>query len=914
MCHDNVYKKIMKYFAKKSIILFFIVLFLHTFVSATFAVDLGSTFVRLDSNSASQSPGNILVVATTNESVSEDEVRVTFGNAWTISSLASNFTVSTANLPSGVTAWPGIGTSTAVNGNAVTFPSNSLSAGTQYGFYISGGVPLNPVAGNSGDYVWKVATLVSSLVSSDSDSMIAIISDNTITVTGIVAADPTDLSTEITSTSSGTTFKQLEVIDYQIEYGSDLLYPTTLTLQAEWEQGSIGGGSPSIDILEYVGNSASDGYNSTSPVIDTINRTITWTITAFPASTQNQVVTFSLKTLAGYTNSSIVSFNVNSRILTPVTTSYQTVTQTYEYLPSAIIEDFGSSDSSDSDSSSDSITDSVQTPASEFVSTIIKSKSTNMATIQADFSSPKGRVISYGTSITNISKNIISENSQKIHIFELHGLNSDTQYFYQFKTINGESISDVFTFRTAIYTDIKPTLFPTFLNINNQGLVPYFSSTNKSNKPKKLPTSILTTSSPYALALFFENHESIDDVFLYLKNRNNVGIKNQSVIKTKLSEVSEGVYATKINTSDIASIYDVYIQVSDKSNNLNDFLLSSVYVVDPIKIINAQTNYPVEDVRIYLYKYDENLKIFEFFLPGINLEENPFYSNYKGEVSPVLSAGRYKINLSAIGYEDQELEFIIKSNSLDIFPMVSLEPSKYDFITFIRYHLTTVTSLFDATKSKLIELSFSNKFFDLVSLFSIFALSLLSVKSLTARTHISFWQFPSYIKTHLKHLFNVNKNRIIYGKVIDKETKKPISRVLISLFDSKTKSLSKQLTTNKKGYFHFESDKYLLDYLVIAQNHTKIEGVIDTISEQNSLIEIELEPVEKMSSKFFDRSKLVVESLFGFIFEGLLVFSFIIEILSIYTLGLKEVIPFLLLTIFNFILWIFYLSTHKFFN
>jgi hypothetical protein len=72
------------------------------------------------------------------------------GTDYTVNATAANWTVDTLNLPQvpvpsgGVytlttpTAWPGIGTATAVSGKTVTFPSTDLTVGTTYCFHFSG--------------------------------------------------------------------------------------------------------------------------------------------------------------------------------------------------------------------------------------------------------------------------------------------------------------------------------------------------------------------------------------------------------------------------------------------------------------------------------------------------------------------------------------------------------------------------------------------------------------------------------------------------------------------------------------------------------------------------------------------------------------------------------------------------------
>lgn len=107
-----------------------------------------------------------------------------------------------------------------------------------------------------------------------------------VTLNATVPASPTDFSASIQALDSGNNVPQGSTLSYEITYGSDLSTATNLTVEASWSRGTISGdSSPSVTIVDYVIGSANDAYNNTAPVVDTINRTITWNIASFPANT-----------------------------------------------------------------------------------------------------------------------------------------------------------------------------------------------------------------------------------------------------------------------------------------------------------------------------------------------------------------------------------------------------------------------------------------------------------------------------------------------------------------------------------------------------------------------------------------------------------------------------------------------------
>lgn len=102
-------------------------------------------FLRLDRMAISTATGGTICF-TPQTTATEGKVVITFpstgatadGTHFSVNQTAANWTVTTTNLPTGSTAWLGIGTATAVSGGAVTFPSSDLTVGTQYCFNFTG--------------------------------------------------------------------------------------------------------------------------------------------------------------------------------------------------------------------------------------------------------------------------------------------------------------------------------------------------------------------------------------------------------------------------------------------------------------------------------------------------------------------------------------------------------------------------------------------------------------------------------------------------------------------------------------------------------------------------------------------------------------------------------------------------------
>ncbi len=172
-------------------------------------------YIRLDRLAASTTTGGT-VCAQADTVGTEADVQVTFPTGFTVNTTASNWTVTTTNLPSGATAWPSIATATAVSGQTVTFPSGDMTVSTLYCFNFSGTSTLtNATAGN--DKTGTVTTRTSGPATIDSSGYaLSIVSNDQIVVTATVPATfsfslsgntdtfTSNLSTTTTSTSGRT--------------------------------------------------------------------------------------------------------------------------------------------------------------------------------------------------------------------------------------------------------------------------------------------------------------------------------------------------------------------------------------------------------------------------------------------------------------------------------------------------------------------------------------------------------------------------------------------------------------------------------------------------------------------------------------------------------------------------------------
>jgi len=164
----------------------FFVLFLSG-TSPVKAAQLNEVYINLFRLKASTDTGGTVCAKIATTASTDATIRVTFPTGFTVNSTASNWTVTTINLPAGSTAMPGINTATAVSGQDVTFPISNISSDTTlYCFNFSGTSTLtNPTAGN--DKTGTVYVQATGPTTIDSGNYaLSIVADDEIAITASV--------------------------------------------------------------------------------------------------------------------------------------------------------------------------------------------------------------------------------------------------------------------------------------------------------------------------------------------------------------------------------------------------------------------------------------------------------------------------------------------------------------------------------------------------------------------------------------------------------------------------------------------------------------------------------------------------------------------------------------------------------
>ncbi len=724
-------------------------------------------------------------------------------------------------------------------------------------------------------------------------------------VTATVPADPSDFNVQMVQLTSGDDFPQNTNIEYEITYGSELNTQVNFTLEAQWYDGETEDQSTIVSVVDYLSGSATNAYGGAVPVIDTVNKKITWEITNFPPST-SQTVRFKLRTNANYQGSQIVTFKVAGRIdgpgfVTPDSNAFST------YLYSASPTPTPSPTASNPSPGPTSSPTSSPLPSNPEIQIIqIRTISDNSAQIYIQTLPATKSVIKYGASIKSLNKSVSSSTFTTDQFLTLTGLLADTQYYFQVTstTSAGKQItSDIYTFKTAINSEIPTVNLDSFVATSNETILTLLGDSGSEAQLKNnyivIPTG---TVFQFKFALTAPSGAKVQAV---IRKSDVLGantfVKQQeaSTEIVNLIEIEPGVYAGNLQTSNKSGNYEIYARITDKNGNIIEQKIANLRVIKKFTAQNKTNGKPIEGARVLFYIFNESTGKYQVIPASALSEGNPVYTDKSGQVNTVLPQAKYKVEVSRLGFKDQTVKFTIGIKSGQDFPLIQMEKEGFNLISTIKYYLKTTNDIFLFNTQIYAQiLTGSARFFDLVAFVILLSLVLLALFAFSRKNHMPVTSFKSYF-FYLKDK-NARNERYIHGVVYD-EHDMPISQANVYLTNEVDEAIISHTKTNKNGEFFFKKgkDKYLI---MVMKKGFKSTNLVKYEERDHVKFKISLEQeggVREIAHNFSH----IIETFLGMGFEVILIASLLFEVLFLNTFGILKTLPFLAISGFNLLLW-----------
>jgi hypothetical protein len=755
------------------------------------------------------------------------------------------------------------------------------------------------------------------------------------------------------------TYEQNEEFEIQITYGSNLSFAAPMTIVAQWSQGTIQGQvHPSEDILDYVVGSATVAYGSTQPVIDTINRTITWTISSFPAQLTDEAMSFHLKTNFNYTASQPITFTIKSHLTDSETTiDAAEITRSYYYnplgpTPTPTITPTPSSTSNPTSTLTPTPT-GILSPISNSQGFIIRSVyirgiSDESIIVYLTTNQQSTSKIAYGISPNSLNQSVMDSSLDTEHQMVLSDLLPDTKYYFRVTATNKNNkkyASDIFVVRTASVSDTPIIAKDTFIVTSSDKILvapinPALDNlTTREQKTLVIPQSII-----YDFRFSLAKVEPVKSIKVVLRKKNAVlgvntsmlaqlfGLNSRedvildnsqeitptsdiSTINVKevgLTEIQPGIFTGRLISNLPIGKYELFAVIADNNGNLTETKLSDVKVIKRFTTLSENEKQPIEAARVYLSFFNSRTKRYDPLVLTLISIVNPSFTDPSGELSIVLPQGKYRALVSDIGYKDKTVDFAIGISENDGFPTVYLEKDSFNPLSIAIYYGRSIRDVYIYyTLQYFTALSKSVRYFNLINAISLGLFIIVTFLSFRFRTHIPLRSIFSYFVYHIRKISGQNMARFyLEGVVLNNKTKIPIGKAQIYLIDSKTHQIIKQTSTNVNGHFFFELRAHKNYEILTVKKGYEVTPFIEAIQEtyKKAPLKILLKESESKIGLFNIILTKLIEMPIGFLFEYLLITSFVSEIISIPYFGFQKTFPFMLISGFNLFLWILHLK------
>jgi hypothetical protein len=879
-----------------------ILMLLSLSLTPTLADKFSNAYLRLNNQSANASVDAVVCIRPSSTAAGvENKVTATFPDGFTISSDISNWITGVANLPEGSTPWPGISTNaTAISGKSVTFSSSDLTVDVLYCFNVSSSSSNNGSVASEETGTIETRNSSNTIIDSTTYAT-SILDSNQIAVTAWIRPHVSDLPISITSNRDNVT--QNTDIEYTITYGIDTIDSFPLTIQAQWSQGSVENAVvPSVDIVDYVVGSATDAVNLTPPIIDTINRTITWDISSL-GNTMGKTVTFKLKTNDNYQGANKVNFDVSARAISgSVVTPDAITTGHYHY-------------AQPTSSLTPTPTPIAVTPENPLEITNIDITSVSQSTAQIMVSTNYDSLLNfkYGTTANSLINTIKTLKKTKTNLIDLDKLEPNTNYYFRVYIAQGSGkiiTSDIFTFKTAVVSPIPSVNTQTIIATSKDNLLINTLGPTGSNISSSI--IMVPTASTFSVQFALNKPISLKTIQAIIRNKKVLGFSTTEKAQAatnyvNLVEIQPGVYAGKLDSPKVGQ-YEIYTRLIDFNGNILEQKIADLLVTQKFQVLEKGTKNPVENARVELYIYNQTTKTYSVISSQILPIENPSFTSPQGALNLVLPYGIYKADISAIGYGPQTVEFEINPYAAGDYPTVYLQGQGFNIFNTISYYSQIASDALTASQTYLRDHADSSRLFNLVTTGALFIFVLVTLIAFSAKTHVSLLYLPYFFAYKLRLLVKKEDPLLLVGKIEDKITKLPVSKAIVYLQNPKTGHVEVTLRTNKLGEFYYEEKKdrryqvyvmkkgFITPAPVLHQNKGKQEPIV-----------IGIQKLEEVENLLLDTLIVFSEDILGTFLEFLIMLGFIFEFYFVATFGLLRTAPFMLISILTFALLLIYI-------
>jgi hypothetical protein len=732
---------------------------------------------------------------------------------------------------------------------------------------------------------------------------------DTLNVTATVPAQASNYTALLTSSATGEPFGPGKELAYTITYGTNLAYDTPVTIVASWSQAvPQGAPSPSVDVLSYVAGSATNAVNSTPPVIDTLNRTISWHIAALAGNASSKTVSFRLQTSSTFTAADVFSFQVSGELQGPgVTTAPSTLEQTF-YNPPIPVMPLPTATPTPSTVPVSRLTPTaVPVPAKLTLQTVeVRSIAPDSATIFVQTSLPSSLTLPYGENQTALSQEKRSNTFSSTQLLQLDGLLPQTRYYFRVvaATKDGQTVtSEVYTFVTAAQQVSFPSVMPeSFVATSGNTILEAPLGTEES---LEAPLLVLPQTIPYNFRISIINANAATKVQAFVRTKST----HLTIANLDLLPLAKGLYRGGLHAPTQPGRYELVIRLQDQEGMVTETPVAQLNVVHPFMVLSAQTGQPLPESKVLFSFFNTKTQRYELITPALLAIQNPQYANDDGSLPVVLPAGKYQVVISDLSYQEQTVHFTIGPSSG--YPLVKLQKQPFSLSNSLDYFQDSYQHVVhDLIGSFLAALFGSPRALYLSALVSLSCLAVLTFLSFSARTRIPLSALPASLRYHGRLFFHPHEGVAKLQGTVRDEKRNPLQQVAVFIRSDQNGRIIGHTITNSTGMYSLILHQTSNYWISLFKEGYPPFSAFQSASDNQLPLNVTLMAHESPQTLLLSVKNLSREVL-GLLFELLLLSSLGLQLAIGLKLGFGLVIWFFLLSLCNLTIWLIYLHNQQ---
>jgi len=473
--------------------------------------------------------------------------------------------------------------------------------------------------------------------------------------------------------------------------------------------------------------------------------------------------------------------------------------------------------------------------------------------------------------------------------------------------------SEIYTFHTAKASS-TPNVDNNIVVFSANGSV-YFSETQKQNSNSQ-PSVILTDNNPYQLSYALTKPMQIKAIEAIVLNKilasnTETPIQLPSSMIIPMQQVKPTLFVANLNTL-TTGLYEIYVRITDVNGNIIQKKISDLKVMPRFIVYAKDTGAPLQDARVMLYYFDNQMhRYLPLSLVDLGNFPNPNYTDANGQLAITLPAGKYRVEESALLYNTVTTDFIIGPGINQNYPIVFLSRDPLNVPLITQFATNYVIDTWHKLILTVEGYAASIRLFHLFAVAILTSFVIVTFLLFTLRTQIKTHHLPVFFLFHVDKMLNRHAQKYIYGTITD-EQKRPVSQVLIEFEDRDTKKILLEIMTNKTGRFYCRNNFSREINLILSKPGYAITSVpINTLTLPENGLNFE---ITKELHHYHSGTAHLLAGLgesAGVLFETSLVITLILELLFISIYGFFKTSPYLILSILNILLWLFFIHEHE---